>query len=256
MSNIKKVIISTQLPDQFLKLGKLLGDKYQMINFPMIDIEYLPFTENLGKTLRNLNQFNWLIFTSMRGIIGFFNLLADNEISIDKLELIKIACIGKATDLELKNYGFQSDYLNPGNTSREFGEYLIKDIIKQSDSILLILGERADDHLQTELQKYCSVNRINVYKTIDIEQVDKLFFKMIKNDQYDLLIFTSPSAFENFAKLGKFNPSKNQFKIASIGQRTTKSIESLGYKVTLTSEKSDLENLAQEIKNKFKVSSF
>jgi uroporphyrinogen III methyltransferase/synthase len=244
---VDRVIISTQLPDQFNKLESLLSEKVQLINFPMIEIEYIPLDSEINEKINKVSKYTWLIFTSMRGVRGFFELQRQSGNVSAYFEFPKIACIGNATGLELIMNGYQPDYVNPGNTSREFSISLLNDVLKPEDKVLLVLGERADDYLQAELQRHCFTERINVYKTIDVEQVDIRIFEMIEHDQYHLILFTSPSAFQNFVKLGNYHPGGIEFKILSIGNRTTSEIEKLGYRVLITAQKSSMDGLADEI---------
>jgi uroporphyrinogen-III synthase len=251
-----KPIISTQLPDQFQKLREFIPSEIPMLNFPMIEIEHIPLNPVLKKRIENLSAFGWLIFTSMRGVRAFLELLNSLGINAKSMEIPKIATIGNATNLELNKYSLASDYINPGNTAKEFSVHLLNGILKPSDRVLLVLGERADDSLQNELSNFCQTERMDVYKTMDIEKVDPELFQRVNSDQYSWLVFTSPSAFQNFIRLGNYHADNQNFRIASIGQRTSGEIEKLRFKVQLTSEKAELKDLADLISNHIKNGNF
>jgi uroporphyrinogen-III synthase len=244
-----KILITTFLPEQFEKFKVLIEDKFVLFNFPMIEIKYLPPDEHLKQALKQIQDYNWLIFTSKRGIRGFFNLVTESGIQADKIKFPKIACIGEATEDELEKFGYQTSYTNPGNTSQEFGNHLLNGVINSEDKVLLALGERADNELTEILDKHSSAERINVYKTIDVDLVDESLFELISRNEYGLIVFTSPSAFLNFIKLGNYNPVSDQFRIASIGERTSREIENSGFKVLLTAKKAGMGGLAKEILN-------
>jgi uroporphyrinogen-III synthase len=241
------------MPDQFLKFEKLMGNSFKLMNFPMIHTENLEPEESSIKTLSKLSHYNWLVFTSMRGVSGFRHFIQKAQISSKEYRNIKTACIGKSTAIELRAIGIKPDYINPGNTSEEFAIYLQKDVLKPQDNVLLVLGEKADNQLEYNLCNYCLVDRINVYKTINIGGYDKNLETLINKDDYQIIIFTSPSGFESFLSIYKYKASDIQLKIASIGMKTTKAIEDLGFKVMLTAKISDLEGLAGEIKKKFET---
>jgi len=247
----KKTIISTLMPDQFSKFEHFMGQDFELLNYPMIRIQNLEPDENSFKILSQLNQFNWLIFTSMRGVSGFYSFIQKANIQNEEYNKIRIACIGKTTADELKVFGPKADYINPGNTSAEFAGFLLKDVLNPKDKILLIQGERADNQFEEKLINSCQVDRLNVYQTLDIADFNSGLNDMIVSDNYELLVFTSPSGFESFLSVYKYQTSETNLKIASIGMKTTKAIEYLGFKVTLTAEKSDLEGLAEEIKKRF-----
>lgn len=251
-----KMLITTFLSEQFEQFKKFLDDKFALVNFPMIEINYLSKNENLIQIFKTISDYNWLIFTSKRGVRGFFNLLEESAIHPDKIRFPKVACIGEATKAELEKFGYQTSYTNPGNTSQEFGNHLLDGVIKSEDKVLLALGERADNKLTEMLCKYCSAERINVYKTIDVECVDEHLFELIAQNQYEFVVFTSPSAFENFIRLGSYKASHVKLRIASIGQKTTSFIEKLGFQVSLTAKKSGLKNLAREINDFLHIHNF
>jgi len=253
MQTHQKLIISTQIPNQFLKLESLLKNNFRLMNMPMIRIEDIEPNPEILDTIKKVNEFNWIIFTSMRGIQGFFKLLNLAGLNPNDIKNPKFSCIGKATNEELKKYGFNSSYINPDNTSKEFSTRLIESVIENNDKVLLPLGEKADTYLTESLQKVCYAKRINVYKTIDIEQIDNSILSLIEKDEYEMMIFTSPSAFDNFVKLTKFTTESKNLKIATIGKRTSEAVLQKGFKVMLEAKNSNMEGLAEVIKNKFHV---
>jgi uroporphyrinogen-III synthase len=247
MEGSQKVIISTLMPDQFTKLKGLLGNQFQMLNFPMITTKNLDPDKNTKDIFSNLNMYNWLIFTSMRGVEGFYYTIQKLKLKTADFRFIKTACIGNSTALELKAIGIQPNFINPGNTSEEFVLFLKKEVLVPNDNVILIQGERADNKLEENLASCCKVKRTNVYKTIDLACFEPKLKEIVEENKYELIIFTSPSAFESFLNIYKYKAADNQLKIASIGKKTTKAIENLGFNVMLTAEKSDLEGLSNTI---------
>jgi len=247
MPTIQKLVISTQIPDQFQKLEALLKGNFKLLNIPMIQIEdVLPDLELLDE-IKKVNEFDWILFTSMRGVQGFFKLLDEADLHQKDIKYPKFSCIGNATNLELNKFGFNSAYINPGNTSKEFSQHLIKEIIKSTDKVLLPLGEKADTYLTESIQKVCFAKRINVYKTVDIEQIDSDILSIIDQDNYGMLVFTSPSAFDNFIALTGYSPETKNLQIATIGRRTSEAVENKGFKVVVEAKNSSMEGLASSI---------
>ena len=241
-----RTIISTFMPEQYEKFSFFLGNDYDLMNFPMIQTELLEPEETVKKALLDLKNYSWIIFTSKRGVAGF--IYSTKKLGLKEFKNIKIACIGESTARELKLNKFEVNYINPENTSEEFAFHLKNGVFVKEDKILLIQGERANDFLLRKLSEDFNVARINVYKTLDVENIDDELNDLIDKDLYDLIVFTSPSGFENFIRLGKFKPNDKMLRIASIGAKTTKEIENMGFQVTLTSKKSNLEDLANAIK--------
>ena len=241
----KKIIVSTLMPEQFEKFRYFFTDDFKLYNLPMIYTQKLDVNHDISKVMNELNTYNWLIFTSKRGVTSFFELYY----SVQKQDppSLKIACIGKSTGEKIEEAGYKVEFLNPGNTSLEFAEHFIREKVKPVDNILLVQGKKAGNELQEILQAHCLVKRIDVYETIDCQNFDEDIKDLTSNGLCEYVVFTSPSSFENFIRLGRFKPGRLNCKIASIGNRTTKSIESMGYQVSLTAKEANLENLAKEI---------
>lgn len=240
-----KTLISTQMPQQFDRLQALLRNKVRLINIPMIKIERAELTDDLQYAVNNADTYNWIIFTSMRAVEHFFEIYSKN---INTLASVKFACIGKSTQQELSKYEISTDYLNPGKTSIDFANHLISNnIIKHGDKVLHPTGNRAGKMLKTELLKICNFNTVVIYNTLAIENINKDDLNIIKNQKYELILFTSPSAFINFVEITKHDNRDYKLKIASIGSITNKTINNLGYEVLLTADKPDLQVLADNI---------
>ncbi len=73
----------------------------------------------------------------------------------------------------------------------------------------------------------------------------------IVSKQYDLIVFTSPSTFQNFCLFYEVENIK-YLKAASIGTTTTKSIQDFGLEPIVTATKSNVEGLSESISEYFK----
>jgi uroporphyrinogen-III synthase len=162
----------------------------------------------------------------------------------------KIFTIGKATDKELLKYGYKSDYINEGNNSVIFSQNLAN-FINENDKTLLILGNLAPDSILNSINKYSSAQRINVYKTEKIKNFDNKISNYIENNKYDLILFSSPSAFYSF-KESFPNIDLKKLKAACIGNITAKALLEQNIKPVLVADKSDYEGFIISIKNHFK----
>ncbi len=243
-----KIVISTQPAEQAVKLYKLLKiNDLLFYSIPLIETKILKSNPDNEQVLKTIQSFDWVVFTSKRGVTCFFDLAKSLNIKNRDLSTPFYAAIGLSTAAEILKRGFQVQYINQGSTSKEFAEYLLDDIIKKNDNVLLALGNLAPDFLQKKISKRANSKRINVYQTIKLKNPDKKILKMIEEDKYDLLIFTSPSAFENFIEITNYQANKKQLRILSIGQTTTNFIEKRGFKVQITSQKASIESMADEI---------
>ncbi len=245
-----RVIINTQATANCRNLSELLIKEGATVYcLPMIETLTLPLSPEINNTLADLNKFDWLVFTSKKGVSAFFEQITEYQKNTALPPQLKIAVIGNKTATELERYGYKSDFTNPGNTSDEFLIHLENNIIKKAENVLLALGNLAPDKLQNSLKQRANIKRINVYKTIAPQDTDNKILNIVLNKRFDLLIFTSPSAFQNFILITGFTPDKDKLPIASIGKITTNAIKKTGFDVMITAKQATIEGLADEINN-------
>jgi len=252
MSLLNKTIISTRPATQNDELKEYLSGKgAKVIDFPLIDITGLEPDETIQDVINIVQKFNWLIFTSKNGVFFFFRILLEYGITFDVLRNLKIASYGTKTTLEIEKFGLSSSFNSTSNTSHDFLAEIKDNIIKPNDRVLLILGELASSILENGLKEIADVTRINVYKTTDKKDYIPETLDLISNENYDLLLFTSPSGFRNFYKIINENNIHSKLKIGCIGLTTADEVKRLGYEPVLISSKPDGLNFALEIENYF-----
>lgn len=216
-----KLFVSTRPKGQSDELNRLLQDAgAKSVEMPLIKIKQAQLTDADKTLFYQLEQFQWLIFTSPNGIYSFFKILKETGIyTLPKT--IQIAVIGNKTEETLTPFGYSAAFVNPGNTSEDFAAAFIQEIknINPKPRILMAVGNLARTNIQDKLSKYAHCSRLDVYKTIAPKSVDKNILQLIRNNQYEMLIFTSPSAIQNFMKL-KTNFSVENIRMACIGAIT------------------------------------
>jgi len=248
-----KVIISTrplETSDTFPETIRAVGAK--LFSLPMIEIVPSPLDPQMAEKLNNLEQYEWIFFTSKNGVVNFFKQLIDATGSTELPKTVKLAVIGFKTGLELEYYGYAPTFISEENTAEEFLNRFNAKYQAENLNILLSLGNLADNTLQNNLSLRNSVHRIDVYQTVKPAVADPEIMEMIKNDEYDLIVFTSPSTFHNFSSfydatlLGKL-------KMASIGSVTTKAIQKAGFEPLFTAKKSNAEGIRDAITEFYQI---
>jgi len=139
------------------------------------------------------------------------------------------------------------ELVSSGNTSEDFINEL-KTKLRPDDPVLVIQGELADTKFEKIL---ISGTRLNVYKTVETTSHSIEIINRIKANDYDMLVFTSPSGFSNFAKIMDENNCNGNFKIACIGKTTEKEVLNQGYTPLIVSKKPGGDSFALEIENYF-----
>ena len=244
-------VITTQPVEQAQKLKQALeGQNIAFYSMPMIRTEAYKLNDSIRNTLNQLNNYSHLIFTSKNGVNAFFQLL--NEAGVSFPENIKTAVIGQTTASTLKKVHRQADFVNPGQTSVEFLDALKNGGINKKDKVLMVLGNLAPTRMQEELSKITTVDRLNVYQTIGLTDYDEKIMQNIRDDRYGLLVFSSPSAFQNFYQFYKTKKSIAPLRIVSIGNITTQAIQNIIGAEIFTAREAGISGLKNEIIHYFK----
>lgn len=242
-----KIIISTRplIEDDLIK-SHLAAKGAQVLDFPMIRTECVDLSVEIKTVFAGLNDYEWIVFTSKNGVICFYDLLNKACVDAGILSLKKIAVMGKATGDEVMKRGGNAHLISSGRTAEDL-LVEIKREIRPTDKVLLALGELAEDKLETGLADICQAERVNVYKTIDLEYTTNKIIDRIKDDKYDIILFTSPSGFRNFYKIMLANKISTAFRMACIGTTTEKEMLKYNCHPLVVSPKSDAESFANAI---------
>ncbi len=199
------------------------------------------FTEN----------YDFLVLTSPNSIKHFF---AKNYKTVRFSNLV---CVGKKTAELCRKFGF-NDFVIPSIHSSE-GLMDLFSTINLLDKKILIPGSKISNPKLVNFlkSKGASVLFIPVYDTcLPFEDEIKANLKNIENIKIDVVVFSSPSTFENFLKIIKItNPLKyfETIKIAAIGDITKNRIEKEGIKVDIIPAEFNMKSLADEIYKFYKT---
>lgn len=231
-----KVIISTHAKSNNDTLSELMinaGARYFHMPFIQVSQNYLNDEEQ--QIIKNINNFDNIIFTSKNGVKYFFKYINQSKISL-KPE-INFLVIGKGTHSELVKYGYSAKYINQGNDSITFAENL-KTIIDPREKTLSVLGNLAPNRIPDSINRYSHAQRINIYKTEKLSYTNNPVKDIINNYEFDLILFSSPSSFNNF--LEEFsNIDIRKLKTACIGTITAESIKKKNIEPLFIAQKSD-----------------
>ena len=217
-----------------------------VLDFPMIKTVGVGLDEKLKSILNQVDKYEWIVFTSKNGVIYFYQLLTVLNIDSKVISTKKIAVIGKSTGEEVLKHNANPYLISSGRDSEDLLAEIKKEITP-TDKVLLALGELAENKLETGLNNSCIVDRINVYKTIDLQYTTNDIIERIREDNYQIILFTSPSGFRNFYKTMNANKIASTFRMACIGTTTEKEMLKNNCQPLIVSPKSDTESFANAI---------
>lgn len=247
-----KRIISTRPLEISDDLPNILKDcGAEVIALPMIELLSSVLTEDERYSLTNLADYNWVFFTSKGGVSSFFKQLIEVNGDTTLPKQLQIAVIGEKTALELEYYGYKASFISSGNNSEEFITEFKSTLDLKNQNLLFILGNLANDYLIDQMKQGNNVKRINTYQNNCPSKIDSSILNYLKTNEYDLIVFTSPSTFNNLIKFIDHDVLKT-LKIASIGSTTSKAITNAGLKPLLTARQSSTDGLKAAILDYYK----
>ncbi|MCA1743970.1 MAG: uroporphyrinogen-III synthase, partial [Desulfovibrionales bacterium] len=205
--------------------------------FPTIEIKPLDNYDPLKQAIKTLDDYEWIIFTSVNGVRFFWKELRDMGLDARALGKNKIAAIGPATARELEERGIFSDFVPEKYVAESVVDGLLKLGVKDK-KVLIPRAKIAREVLPKELEKAgADVKIVPVYETGLTEEDGSDVVSGIDNDEIQYITFTSSSTVENFFSL--ISPEviepylSKGLKLVCIGPVTADTLKSFGFKADI-----------------------
>ncbi len=189
-----KRVVVTRSVEQAQAFGeKLAVHGAEPVLFPVIQFERLP-TAELDAALVEIEQFNWLLFTSANAVDFFF--LRVEELGRD-LILPPVAVSGSATADKLAARGVEVTFV----PETFVGESLVYGLGDLTGQRVLMPRARIGRPRIAELlaEQGAEVADIALYDTVTAEPTPDALANLRRG--FDAIAFTSPSSVRNFLKL-------------------------------------------------------
>jgi len=246
-----KGVVITRPEKQADDLAKLLMNKgANPIHFPTIKIVPPPSWRELDAAIKNLENYDWLIFTSANGVAYFFERLFAKKKDIRDLKGIKICCIGPATARQVEDKGIRVDLVPKKFISEGILESFARKNLK-GKKILLARAAEARDVLPEGLKKLgAKVDVAAAYATVNSGKKKNELEELFEKNQVDVITFTSSSTVYNFNKIaGSGFKLPRGVKIACIGPVTAAAARKAGFTVDIQQEEYTIEGLVTALIN-------
>ncbi len=248
----KKILVTLPAEDNSRLSAMLEDEGGESVALPLIKIQKLKDYNKLDSTIKNIDNFHWLIFTSQNGVRFFKERLGLLKKDVRILAGIKIAAIGPKTREAVEALGIRVD-VQPRDYRQEGLLADLKKVKIKGKNILIIRAEEARDVLPQGLEK--SGARVCVESAYRAQlREDKLAIPGFLQG-FELVTFTSSSCVEGFFRAfsrKEIFSSKNKFKVASIGPITSATCRKHGLKVAIEAKQFTLDGLAEAIKKHYK----
>jgi uroporphyrinogen III methyltransferase/synthase len=248
-----KRILVTRAHHQASALSQLLSERgAEPIELPAISIRALSDTRKLDQAIANLDQYQWLVFTSVNGIEAFFQRLEALKLDSRALSGLKIGAIGPATTKALAQKGINADYI-PEVYSSEGLLAGLKGYPVRGKRFLLPRADIADKELTDGLTRLgAEVHEIVAYRTVAQPKAISKIREMLSSGQLDVITFTSSSAVSNVVAAFQGDPTPiNNTKVACIGPKTADAATKAGLKVDIVAREHTVPGLVKAIEEYF-----
>lgn len=172
----------------------------QPILMPAIQIEPVDDWSEVDATLQRLDEFDWLVFTSVNGVEAFLGRLWDQGGDARQLAGLKIATIGTSTADAVAKYNLRAD-LVPDEFRAEALAKVMAPLVKDQ-KVLWARASRGREVLPQELTAAgATVEELVVYQNLDAESFSDEALKALADSQLNWIGLSSPSIARRIADL-------------------------------------------------------
>ena len=249
---LDKIILVTRPANQADDLVGII-ERYggTAIRFPTIEIIPPDSWDDCDRAIDGLYMYDGIIFTSANGVEFFFQRLAERNAAIEEFKSKQVFVVGEKTKQAVERIG-----LSVTAIPEKFTAFDLTRMLQQQDlhgkTFLFPHGNLGNDNLANNLKLLSAhVDSVIVYQTVQppLEHIQHLRDLLAKK-KIDILTFTSPSAFNNFAS---HFPKRDvqaftmHAKIAVIGPSTASAVEDFGIDVDIVPKSSTIEAMVEAI---------
>jgi len=223
----------------------------EVVEFPTIETAPPKRYAVLDRSIRRIDSFDWIIFTSAMGVESFIERLKSRGRDLRALGHAAIAAIGPATAARLADYALQVAAVPDEYRAEEIVSAIgIKQI--RGKRFLIPRAEIAREALPQILRDKGAKEVViaPAYRTIKPKsaQIDRMR-ELIASGSIDLVTFTSSSTVTNFCEL--MDTSGKGMRAAAIGPITAASAEGQGFEVVVKPREYTIEALTEAIRGYF-----
>lgn len=194
-----KNIIVTRAREQASEFAEMLELKgANVIQFPTIDIIPPESWEPIDKAIHCLEEYTWIIFTSVNGVSFFVQRLKENGKDIRDLKGIKICAIGPRTAEGIEKFGVRVDFVPTEYRAEAIIAGLEKNNLK-GKKLLLPRAKEAREILPVKLSEMGAVvDVVEAYRAVKPEGDREEVRSMLEGGKIDMVTFASSSTVTNF----------------------------------------------------------
>lgn len=227
----------------------------RVAEIPFIEIRKPRSYKPLDAALKNLDEYDWLILTSVNGVEAMWERLVKLHLLKRNLQDLRIAAIGPATKRAIERRGGKVDIVPK--------EYVAESVVRslrrrvKGKRVLLVRAKVARDVIPRELRKAgAHVDVVEAYETVVPRSSRKRLGSALQNPRQrpHVVTFTSSSTVRNFVALlgshgrvARAHTGLHGIRLASIGPVTSLTLRELGLRVDIAAREFTIPGLVEAI---------
>jgi len=215
-----------------------------VISCPLIEIQHVSAGSELDGHVRNLEAYDWVLFTSVYGVEAFWRALSRNGLDARALGGKRIAVVGSATKAYLYDRGrIVADVVPARYTAESLVSALGEIDVSSVSRLLYPRSDKASSTLAEKLrERGLKIDDVIAYQNLPVTP------SPVQRDAFeqgaDVITFASPTAVRRFAEL---DMSIKQACVACIGPVTAQAANSAGLTVAIIAPQQTEHALAEAI---------
>ena len=228
----------------------------EVIEFPTIEIQPPSSFSALDGAVRQIDTYQWIIFTSVNSVNSFIDRLRVARKSAADLRNAQVAAVGAETKKWLGAAGVAVTVI----PSRYQAEGILESLNPTElagKRVLIPCAAKARDVLPQTLRQWgAKVDVVEAYRTVAPAFDSAAICQRLERGEVDMVTFTSSSTVSNFVQLcggSSLDSIVGTAALASIGPITAKTIEELGGHVAVIAQQFTIDGLIDAMIEYFSV---
>jgi uroporphyrinogen-III synthase len=226
----------------------------KVIPFPAIEVRDIEDKSSLDRALDSIDEYAWIIFTSVHGVSFFMRRLNERETGSGRRPMPRICAIGPATAKAVNEFGYEvalmPDRFIAEGIIEALGTYSGKIESLAGKRILLARAKEGREVLPEALRATgVRVDVVPCYQTVRPELAEERV-RQLRELRPELVVFTSSSALRNMISIIGQEDGKRMLLesiVAVLGPVTGSTAESFGKCAEIVPSANTIESLLEEI---------
>ena len=250
----KRIVITRAAPQSEALAKVLAGVGAIPVVLPLLEFGEPEDFDPLDSAIAQLEQFDWMIFTSAQAVRAFVARSKDLGASLHPAgSKLRIAAVGPVSAEAVRQAGLPVEYVARTHSgvglANELGARL------RGGNVLLPRSDRANPDLPAALKTHgAQVTEVVAYRTLQPGEVDRQKLGRISAGEADAILFFSPSAVQNFGELvgaEHFLGLQNGLAITAVGPVTAEALRHLKMERIVVAADTTTMAVVQALENHF-----